>query len=388
MRTEDRLRRLDDIESELEALPEVTLSSRSKAGLRAQVMAQVYGGRRATGPAGWWEQFQSGLAALLTPRALARPVAAGVSVLVAVTLAGTTTVSAAIESLPGDGLYPVKTAYEQTRLALSLTEEQRAQTYLSIAASRVDDLARAADSGRLDVVPKIAEEYGASVGHALSLAAGSKQSEKVQQQTVAVQTSLEVVYEKSPTEMRAMLGHALNATVASGASGGPADNPPATGVTQVSHPVPPVTAFHEEVTEPPTVSGQHPQGGTTVVTSKGQVTPEPTPVKDGPISNPPLLPVNTEPLPVKNDIGPATAPLPTKNDPSTVIVEPEKAEPPTAAAPAPILPPVKTDGPQASQAPESPAGTKDQAQPASPSPDQKPAVIQSLGGTLPLPGGR
>lgn len=75
---------------------------------------------------------------LLQQRVL-KPVGAFVAVL-AVMLSYTAAVSVASASLPGDMLYPVKTAAEQVQLALTLADDKKVQLKMDFVSRRVDEL--------------------------------------------------------------------------------------------------------------------------------------------------------------------------------------------------------------------------------------------------------
>lgn len=365
MKTQDLLTDLMGLEAQLEGLPnEVALSSRARARLRTQVMAHAYKGRPAA--VSLWGRIGEAFGSAFSPRILTRPAGAALSVVAAVALAGTTTVSAAMESLPGDGLYAVKTAYERSCLVLAGNEESQAQCHLWMASSRVNEIERAADAGRLDAIEKSFESYGVSVGVALTLAASSKQPEKVHEQLDAVQTSLKEVYAKAPDAVRPLLPIALatNAPVSGGIKASTSNTETNTPPVTENHAVPP-PAEPGFVDAAPAVAGA--PGSSTWIQDKTGATAEPASGKDLPISTPPVAAQPIDPSPVKNAPGPATAPLPTKND-TTTAVEPEKSGS-EAVAPSPL--PSK-DAPSAS---ESPVPSKEQIPAPAPAPEGKPSII-------------
>ena len=167
---------------------------------------------------------------------------------------GVGTVSASLETIPGDGLYPVKTAVEQTRLALSLNEQDRAETHLWIASSRVDELSKIAATGKVELASKVVAEYEHNVAQALQLAAVQSQEEaQFQSRVSVVHTNLQAVYETAPETLQTLLASTLTLTE------NPADNQPATSATGATPTGPVATNAH----------GQ-PSSGITAAARQGQ----------------------------------------------------------------------------------------------------------------------
>lgn len=337
---------LVQVELKLTALPKtIALSEPTKARIRAQLMAEM----REPAPAGrvqtWllaWQEFGH---RLLQPQALGhlmvRPIGVAVALFLSFSLLGVGTVFAAMDSLPGDGLYPIKTAAEQARLALAFTSAEKADAYLWMASSRVKELSKMAESNRFDLAAKVAAEYQHSYGEAFRFASTPEQSETdFQQQAAAIQTDLREIYQKAPQDFQAILAVTLSAT-----------SPGSTAASQSQVGIPPPNAdrTEQEAATPqngsdPVTSGVAQGNGGKVPTDKSGVVAEPTPGKTSPISSqPPGIGVS-DTLPPKGDIGPAPGPVagkdtaPTGSSPS----DNTKAVPVSDPAPAPpsdIVPP-------------------------------------------------
>jgi hypothetical protein len=282
-------------------------------------------------------------------------------------MAGSSTVAAAMESLPGDGLYPVKSALEQARLAMAVTDEDKAETYLWIASTRVDELARAVEAGRVDAVPKVVEHYEASVGQALTLAASSKDDVRLQQQVQSVQTSLREVYQKSPQVIDTAVGRPLGLS-----TGAPAtvERPATSPVPQIAATPPTLPAgtgrgVDEPEQENPPVVAATPATGVpgTGLRDKGAPpsSPDTEPIKDGPLSTPPTVTVpDSESPPLKTGAISAPVPVASKEGAGSALpVEAAKTAPPAEPAPSPApaapspvaTPPVVTPPPSATPTP-------------------------------------
>lgn len=336
---------LVQVELKLNALPKtIFLSAPTKARIRAQLMAEM----REPAPAGrvqtWlvsWQEFgQSLLQPQVVGRFMARPVGVALALLLSFSLLGGGTVFAAMDSLPGDGLYPIKTAAEQARLALAFTSADKADTYLWMASSRVTELSRMAEANRFDLAAKVAAEYEHSYGEALRLSPSQEQGEtKFHQQASVVQTDLREVYQKAPQDLQAIL--ALTLTVA--LPGNTAASQSQAGAT------PPSSDRTERETSTASVGGPAtsglPQGdGGKVPNDKSGIVAEPTPGKESPISTQPRETGPSDKLPPKGDIGPAPGPVagkdtaPTGSSPSDSPKTGPVSEP-TPSAPSATVPP-------------------------------------------------
>ncbi|MBI2861706.1 MAG: hypothetical protein HYX89_02695, partial [Chloroflexi bacterium] len=199
----------------LEALPtRIVLSEPTKTRMRAQLLAEIRESRAAAKPS-IAERLRSFLPQLVgvsgAGRYFARPVAIALTLLLSFGLVGAGTVSAAMDSGPGDGLYPLKEATEQARVAFAFTDTDKADAYLWIASARVRDLSKIADNGRLDLAEKVVGDYNKSLAEALRLASVQKQDEgKFQEQVISVQTDLREIYEKAPQELQIHLAQTLS----------------------------------------------------------------------------------------------------------------------------------------------------------------------------------
>lgn len=78
---------------------------------------------------------------------LMKPAWATILLVVIVLAAGSGTVAAANNSLPGEPLYSVKTATESVRLAFAFSEESKADLYVKLTDRRVEEIVRMAEKG-------------------------------------------------------------------------------------------------------------------------------------------------------------------------------------------------------------------------------------------------
>ena len=150
-----------------------------------------------------WRNPLAGVAELFSmPRLqpmLLRPLGAALSAFMAISLVSGGTVYASMDTIPGDNLYPVKIAVEQTRLNLNFNEEGRAETYLWMANARVGELNRMVSEGRLDEAPMVIANYEHSVSEAIRLVSVEKdpRAPSFYEQANTVQTALVALYEKA-----------------------------------------------------------------------------------------------------------------------------------------------------------------------------------------------
>ena len=79
----------------------------------------------------------------------------------------TITRAAALVSIPGDALYPVKTAIEQTRLTLAQDAGDRAQMKISFADQRLEEIAALIESGRYHLVGEAVLAFEADINSAI-----------------------------------------------------------------------------------------------------------------------------------------------------------------------------------------------------------------------------
>ncbi|MBI2886611.1 MAG: hypothetical protein HYY02_05335 [Chloroflexi bacterium] len=329
----------------LQDLPKnVTLAPASKARLRAQLLVAARRATPAPGVAAWWDALRAGAQDLLAPPRvgglLARPAGLALALLLTGGMVSASTVSAALDSLPGDNLYPVRLAAEQTRLALSFTDAGKAETYLWIASSRVDALSKLGEPEKLHLAAQTASDYQYSVAQALRLSAAQKTDEgKLQQQLARVQTSMQEIYEKAPPDLQVTLAQTLTLATSTGSL---ANTGPAIAPESGAGPGPSSVAAATEGAG--TIAAAPPAGGIPVggkrVDDKGDNPPEPTPGKSGPISNPSAQPApsGSERVPDKNDGSPGPGPVPGKE--SSVVTpgapgEPGKSDPTSPNPPGP-----------------------------------------------------
>ena len=313
----------------LQELPQnIELAPTSKARLRAQLLAEIRQPAPATGIAAWREAIASFFSPQSFKPLLVRPMGAAFSAFVALSLVGGGTVSAALDSIPGDGLYPVKTAVEQARLTLNTDDQDKAQTYLWMATSRVDELNKLVDAGRISEASKVVAGYEHSVSEALRLASAQKQHESTLRDQVSnIQTSIKEAYNKAPQEVQSIMSQTLALVSAkAGPDAATAREPQTTAPTTPT--VPPVAETTPAAEESATTAGLPPDP--VLPRDKTGVAASPPPDKSSPISNPPA-PLPVEVPPAKGTIGPETKPIVTSETPAPVAasvdIEPGKEAP-------------------------------------------------------------
>lgn len=71
--------------------------------------------------------------------------------------AGAGAAVASQDALPGDALYPVKTALERVQVSIAATEEAKAEAHLGLAAKRFAEVEKATKAGRPDVAAQAGE---------------------------------------------------------------------------------------------------------------------------------------------------------------------------------------------------------------------------------------
>ncbi len=82
--------------------------------------------------------------------------ATAVAIVLVLILAGSGTVAAASNSMPGETLYPTKLATERVRLAMTFSDLDKAQLYARFADKRVLEIARMAEKGKPELVEQTA----------------------------------------------------------------------------------------------------------------------------------------------------------------------------------------------------------------------------------------
>lgn len=204
-----------------------------------------------------WQQTIAGWLAPFTSRSISvrkeQPmITALVKIVVALALLGGTagTVSASQDSLPGALLYPVKTAWEDVQLGLTLTPAARLERALAMAEERVQEAQQLAE-GQQTLPVQVANRYEAHWQVATEAVAGLTEQERIQaqqqveatlarqQQTLAqVQTQLQLregeaadgslqQMERTMQQTRARLGNLPAVTPGYPGSGMPSTFPPA-----------------------------------------------------------------------------------------------------------------------------------------------------------------
>jgi uncharacterized membrane protein YgcG len=96
---------------------------------------------------------------------------AAVTLVFVVLLAGTTTVAASSETVPGDTLYSVKTTTEQAQLKLTFSKAAKAKLQARFAERRVREMARLAEKGRMGKAAALAAKFEAHLTKIEQLAA-------------------------------------------------------------------------------------------------------------------------------------------------------------------------------------------------------------------------
>ena len=81
------------------------------------------------------------------------------AILLVVVLAGSSTVAASSDSLPGDTLYPVKTATERVQLFFAFSDVAKANLQAKFAGRRVQEMARLAERGDIESLEDLAVRF-------------------------------------------------------------------------------------------------------------------------------------------------------------------------------------------------------------------------------------
>ena len=93
------------------------------------------------------------------------------AVFLVILLAGSGTVAASSSSLPGDTLYPVKTATERVWLSMTFSDTARARLQAKLADRRVAEMARMAERGNTERMEELAARFSAHLKKIEELAA-------------------------------------------------------------------------------------------------------------------------------------------------------------------------------------------------------------------------
>lgn len=97
-----------------------------------------------------------------------------VSVFAALLLAGTGTVAAASNSLPGDSLYSVKLASESVQLALTPSSLGKAELYSKFNDNRVDEIVKMAEKGDAEQVVELTDSMASNMAAIDELTGGNE----------------------------------------------------------------------------------------------------------------------------------------------------------------------------------------------------------------------
>lgn len=121
-------------------------------------------------------------------------------------------------ALPGDTLYPVKTAWEDAHVAVTLDNAGKVQVQLSMAETRVNEMQTLVALGRYDLVPFAAknfEDHIQSATAALGQAARTdpvkkvELAKKVETDLVQYTQALTSLQKTTPTEVKPAIEHAV-----------------------------------------------------------------------------------------------------------------------------------------------------------------------------------
>jgi len=114
---------------------------------------------------GWWDALVS----LFTQKRFAYRFALATLLLVLLVVSTSGVAAAAQWSIPGDTLYPVKTSFEQTRLALTFSEAHRAQLYISFAERRLVEIQNLVIENRFDYLHSTIDQFDSQAKEASRL---------------------------------------------------------------------------------------------------------------------------------------------------------------------------------------------------------------------------
>jgi len=107
------------------------------------------------------------------------------AVFLVILLAGSGTVAASSSSLPGDTLYPVKTATERVWLSLTFSDTARARLQAKFADRRVAEMARMAERGYTEGMEELAARFDAHLKKVEELAARIRQADPEDETKIA-----------------------------------------------------------------------------------------------------------------------------------------------------------------------------------------------------------
>ncbi len=136
-----------------------------------------------------------------------------VAVLV-ILLAGVGTVSASASSLPGDTLYPVKTAAENVQGFFTFGSEAKANFYMSLAQRRLNELNKLVEENR-DIPQSLLEAMSSETDNAITILSGNQQLgnesvDRLMGLTSNQNTVLTELIEEVPSTAKVKIQEALN----------------------------------------------------------------------------------------------------------------------------------------------------------------------------------
>jgi len=144
-----------------------------------------------------------------SPAFFAKPFQFALATLMIFLLGGTGTVFAAQSSLPSDTLYPVKTASEQTLLAIA-PPSSRGQVALMIADRRANELKRLNALGRNNQIPNAVSAYERSIKQVQDV--DHLPQEVIDQHLATHQEVLNEVLQKVPEQAKPAIEKAIDAS--------------------------------------------------------------------------------------------------------------------------------------------------------------------------------
>ncbi|MSQ10792.1 MAG: hypothetical protein EXR52_07295 [Dehalococcoidia bacterium] len=322
------------VHTQLKRLPkDISLSAPAKAALRAQLMANIRQAALEAETAPWWRRAVDSVTAAFTPaafaQALARPAAMALAVTMSFTAAGVTTVSAALDSIPGDGLYSVKTAYEDVVLAVQIDDERRIRTYFWQAGLRLEEIRKLWSVGRAEEASKLASKLDASVEGAEKTA---EKSTGNQSGLVGVlQQRFENDVRTAPPGVRQLVKAQAATPLVVDAMPSPSIQAAQTQAPEpVSNSVPQQPGSLEPVTEGVTATGGRIPDSKTLAGEPVGAKPAATNDPKEPIAQPDWSGIPAKSGDSAPPSGPVTAPVTTRDQPG--FAEPAKPEPVTVPA--------------------------------------------------------
>ena len=173
---EDCLAKYPRLRSELEPLlkialaieppPDISPSSAFKARARARLLAQIHAEQPVTKER--WLRY-SLMRDPFTRERRFKMAAIILAIVLAIAATGGGTAYASQDALPGDILYPEKTLIEDARLFFAFSDETKAETYLQIADTRIEELSRLPED-RSRFVERLMERYRYNLERGLDFA--------------------------------------------------------------------------------------------------------------------------------------------------------------------------------------------------------------------------